>query len=81
MSYAMEIQIAKFMQSLQIHTDEENDKAIEHLMENHGHKQGDLTDVASRTVINEILSGKKQLNLGHIRRLSKKYGVPAELFI
>ena len=128
MSYAMESELDKFMQSLQIHTEDENDKAVQHLMEltdrfnvgeielepvidyitslisafederypikdippvdvlkhlmeNHGHKQGDLTDVASRTVINEILSGKKQLNLGHIRRLSEKYGVSPELFI
>ena len=128
MSYAMESELGKFMQSLQIHTEDENDKAVHHLMEltdrfeagkkelepvidyitslisafedehypikdvppveilrhlmeNHGHKQGDLTDVASRTVVNEILSGKKQLNLGHIRRLSEKYGVSPELFI
>lgn len=128
MSYAMENEVGKFMLSLQIHTEEENDKAIlylleltdrfeagelelepvidyitqrvsdfedenypiqdvapkeilRHLMNNHGHNQGDLTDVASRTVINEILSGKKQLNLGHIRRLSEKYGVSTELFI
>ena len=128
MSYAMESELGKFMQSLQIHTEEDNDRAIQHLMEltdkfeagekelepvidyitslisafedkhypikdvppieilrhlmeNHGHKQGDLSDVASRTVINEILSGKKQLNLGHIRRLSEKYGVSPELFI
>ncbi|OQY33635.1 MAG: hypothetical protein B6241_07490 [Spirochaetaceae bacterium 4572_59] len=128
MSYALENELGQFMQSLQIHTEEENDKAINylleltdrfeagkavlepvidyitsqisafedkhypiadiapkeilrHLMENHGHKQGDLADVASRTVINEILSGKRQLNLGHIRRLSEKYGVSPELFI
>ena len=128
MSYAMENELGRFMQSLQIHTEEENDKAVlhlmeltdrfeagetelepvidyitslisafedehypiqdvspievlRHLMENHGHKQGDLSDVASRTVINEILNGKRQLNLGHIRKLSEKYGVSAELFI
>ncbi|WP_210411493.1 helix-turn-helix domain-containing protein [Oceanispirochaeta crateris] len=50
-------------------------------LENHDHKQGDLTDVASRTIINEILNGKRELNLGHIRRLSDKYGVSPELFI
>ncbi len=128
MSYAIENELGKFMQRLQIHTEEENDNAIlylmeltdrfesgeaeleyvidyltslissfedehypikdispievlKHLMENHGHKQGDLTDVAPRTVINEILSGKRQLNLGHIRKLSDKYGVSPELFI
>ena len=128
MSYAMENELGKYMQSLQIHTEEENDNAIQHLMEltdrleagenelepvvdyitsqisafedekypvhdvfpvevlkhlmeNHGHKQSDLTDVASRTVVNEILNGKRQLNLGHIRRLSDKYGVSPELFI
>jgi HTH-type transcriptional regulator/antitoxin HigA len=128
MSYVLENELGKYMQSLQIHTEEENDKAIQHLleltdryeagepelepiieyitsqisafedehypihdvspvellkhlMENHDHKQGDLTDVASRTVINEILNGKRELNLGHIRRLSEKYGVSPELFI
>ena len=128
MSYAMENELGKFMQSLQIHSEDDNDRAVQHLMEltdkfkagetelepvidyvtslisafedehypikdvppveilrhlmeNHGHKQGDLAEVASRTVINEILSGKKQLNLGHIRRLSEKYGVSPELFI
>lgn len=52
---------------------------LRHLMENHGHKQGDLSEVASRTVFNEILSGKKQFNLELIRRLSEKYGVSPEL--
>ena len=43
-------------------------------MEQHGHRQSDLNDVAPRTVISEILNGKRQLNLGHIRRISEKYG-------
>ncbi|MBN2655941.1 MAG: helix-turn-helix domain-containing protein [Spirochaetales bacterium] len=54
---------------------------LRHLMEQHGHRQSDLNDMASRTVISEILNGKRQLNLGHIRRLSQKYGVSPEVFI
>ncbi|HAK46369.1 MAG TPA: transcriptional regulator [Spirochaeta sp.] len=35
----------------------------------------------NRTLISEILSGKREMNLGHIRRLSEKYGVSPEVFI
>ena len=52
-----------------------------HLMENHQHSQKDLQDVASQSVISEILSGKRDLNLRHIRKLSEKYGVSPEVFI
>ncbi len=128
MSYAMEHELGKYMLSLQIHSEEEHDKAVEHLlgltdrfetgehelepvidyitslisafedahypiqdvspveilkhlMENHGHTQGDLTDVAPRSVINEILNGKRSLNLRHIRKLAEKYGTSPNLFI
>lgn len=62
----------------------ENPEPVEilrHLMEQHGHKQSDLAEVASRTVISEILNGKRQLNLGHIRRLAELYGVSPGVFI
>ena len=50
------------------------------LMEKNNHKQTDMTDVASRTVINEILNGKRKLNRSHIERLCKKYAVDANWF-
>lgn len=50
------------------------------LMEKNNHKQTDMTDVASRTVINEILNGKRKLNRLHIERLCTKYTVQANWF-
>lgn len=51
------------------------------LMEQHGLTQSDLPDVASQSVISEILSGKRQLNANHIRALCKRFGVSADTFI
>ena len=50
------------------------------LMEKNKHKQTDMVDVASRTVINEILKGKRKLNRLHIERLCIKYNVDANWF-
>ncbi len=50
------------------------------LMEKNHHKQTDMTDVAPRTVINEILNGKRKLNRSHIERLCAKYSVDANWF-
>lgn len=33
MSYAMESELGKFMQSLQIHSEDDNDRAVQYLME------------------------------------------------
>ena len=54
--------------------------SLRFLMEEHGDKQSDLSDVAPRSVISEILSGKRKLNKGHIERLSERYHVSPALF-
>ena len=56
------------------------EEMIRFLMEQHGHKQKDLADVAPVSVISEILSGKRSLNKGQIERLSKKYHVSPAVF-
>jgi antitoxin component HigA of HigAB toxin-antitoxin module len=53
---------------------------LRYLMEEHGHKQSDLADVAPRSVISEILHGKRELNKNHITRLASKYNVSPALF-
>ena len=53
---------------------------LRYLMDQYGHKQKDLEDVVSPSVISEILSGKRQLNKNHIEKLSKKYNVSPALF-
>lgn len=53
---------------------------LKYLMEENNHRQIDLSDVASRSVISEILHGKRDLNKNHIARLAKKYKVSPALF-
>lgn len=53
---------------------------LKYLMEEHNHRQIDLSDVASRSVISEILHGKRELNKNHIARLAIKYNVSPALF-
>jgi HTH-type transcriptional regulator / antitoxin HigA len=54
---------------------------IEFLMEQHGLKQKDLADVfGTPSIVSEVLSGKRELNKEHIRRLSERFHVSPELF-
>ena len=55
-------------------------EVLKFLMDQHGHKQKDLTDVAAKSVISEILNGKRQLNKNHIDKLSKKYHTSPAVF-
>ncbi|MNZ97176.1 Antitoxin HigA [compost metagenome] len=53
---------------------------LRYLMQEHGLSQTDLPEVGTQSVISEILSGKRQLNVRHIRGLSERFGVPADVF-
>jgi HTH-type transcriptional regulator / antitoxin HigA len=53
---------------------------LKFLMDQHNHKQKDLTDIASKSVISEILSGKRFLNKNHIEKLAKKYHTSPAVF-
>ena len=51
------------------------------LMDQHGLKQKDLVDVfGTRSIVSEVLSGKRKLNREHIQRLSDRYHVSPEAF-
>ena len=50
------------------------------LMEQHGLRQGDLPEVGSQGVVSEILNGRRNLNLGQIRRLAERFGVAPATF-
>lgn len=56
------------------------EKVMVVLMEENGHNQSAMTDIASRTVINEIINGKRKLTRTHIERLCRKYKVSASVF-
>lgn len=51
------------------------------LMEEHGVTQSGLPEVGSQGVVSEILAGKRELNVRHIRALSKRFKVSPSVFI
>ena len=55
-------------------------EVLRYLMQEHGLSQGDLPEVGTQSVISEILGGKRQLNVRHIRALSERFGVPTDVF-
>lgn len=50
------------------------------LMREHGLTQGDLPGVGAQSVVSEVLSGKRQLNLRQIRWLAGRFKVSMEVF-
>ncbi|MGB7285264.1 MAG: hypothetical protein WBE13_23605, partial [Candidatus Acidiferrum sp.] len=54
---------------------------VRFLMEQHGLLQKDLVDVfGTRSIVSEVLSGKRELNKEHIARLSARFHVSPEVF-
>ena len=52
------------------------------LMQAHNLKQRDLVDVfGTPSIVSEVLSGKRRLATSHIRKLSERFHVPAELLL
>ena len=55
---------------------------LRHLMAEHNLRQIDLAPLfGSKSIVSEVLSGKRPLALNHIRKLSERFGVPADVFI
>ena len=51
------------------------------LMDQHGLKQKDLVDVfGAPSIVSEVLSGKRELNKDHIKRISERFHGSPELF-
>lgn len=56
--------------------------ALKFLMEQHGLDQRDLKhEIGSQGVVSEILNGKRQLNLSHIKKLAERFHVTPATFI
>ncbi len=51
------------------------------LMEEHGLKQSNLSEIGSQGVVSEILSGQRQLNIRQIKMLSRRFNVSPAVFI
>jgi HTH-type transcriptional regulator/antitoxin HigA len=57
-------------------------EVLKELMSANGLKQKDLLDVfGTPSIVSEILHGKRRLTTEHIRRLSRRFHVPAAVFI
>lgn len=55
--------------------------ALKTLMEEHGLKQSDLSEIGSQGVVSEILVGKRQLNIRQMKLLSKRFNVSPIVFM
>jgi HTH-type transcriptional regulator/antitoxin HigA len=50
-------------------------------MDEHGLKQGDLSEISSQGVVSEILKGKRELNVRQIKALSRRFNVSPAVFL
>lgn len=54
---------------------------VRELMEANGLKQADLLDIfGTRSIVSEVLSGKRELSKTHIEKLSQRFHVSPEVF-
>ncbi|KTC89359.1 helix-turn-helix domain-containing protein [Fluoribacter dumoffii] len=57
-------------------------EALQFLMDQHGLDQSDLkNEIGSQGVVSEILNGKRQLNISHIKKLAERFHVTPATFI
>ncbi len=54
---------------------------LKYLMQEHNLKQSDLKEIGSQGVVSEVLSGKRQLNIEQIKRLSKRFHISPSVLI
>jgi HTH-type transcriptional regulator/antitoxin HigA len=50
------------------------------LIDSHQLNQKDLPEIGPQSVVSEILSGKRQINLRQASALARRFGVPMEVF-
>lgn len=55
-------------------------QVLRYLLDEHGLKQAEVTEIGSQGVVSEILSGKRELNTRQIRALAKRFGVSPAVF-
>ena len=60
--------------------DTEPQEILSFLMEEHGLMQSDLPEVGNQSVVSQILSGARELNVRQINALAKRFNVPAGVF-
>jgi HTH-type transcriptional regulator/antitoxin HigA len=58
-----------------------NVNVLKFLMDQHGLKQSDLSEIGSQGVVSEILRGKRKLSLKQITLLANRFNVDVSIFI
>jgi HTH-type transcriptional regulator/antitoxin HigA len=51
------------------------------LMDQHGLRQCDLSEVGAQSVVSDVLSGKRKLNRRQTQALARRFGVPVDAMI
>jgi HTH-type transcriptional regulator/antitoxin HigA len=54
---------------------------LRQLMTEHALRQCDLPEIGAQSVVSDVLRGKRRLNVGQIARLSRRFGLPADVFM
>jgi HTH-type transcriptional regulator/antitoxin HigA len=54
---------------------------LRYLMEQQGLKQEDLADCAPQSRISDILKGKRAISKASAKKLAKRFGVHADVFL
>lgn len=54
---------------------------LRRLMAQHCLRQSDLPEIGAQSVVSDVLRGKRRLNVGQIARLSKRFGLPVDVFM
>lgn len=55
-------------------------EVLKYLMEEHGIKQNELSEIGSQGVVSEIINGKRELNVRQIKLLAKRFSVSPAVF-
>ncbi|MDJ0753440.1 MAG: helix-turn-helix domain-containing protein [Ardenticatenaceae bacterium] len=55
-------------------------EVVRFLMEEHGLRQSDLSEIGSQGVVSEVLNGKRSLNVRQIKALAERFGVSPAVF-
>lgn len=56
-------------------------KFLRELIKQHGLRQSDLPEIGSQSVVSEVLSGKRKLNVRQVSALARRFRLPADAFI
>ena len=50
-------------------------------MTEHGLRQSDLPEIGAQSIVSDVLRGRRELNVRQISRLSRRFGLPADVFM